>query len=95
VGHRGQALAPVVGAQVAVDPSQHLVGGGQAAGGLHHEGAVRAGVDHVELAEGADVVDPRVGAGVGQEQQPGVEAEGEAVGHPTSMPEPPDGPFRT
>ena len=55
----------------------------------------RRPVDVLFGEEGDDVVDPRVGAGVGQEQQPGVEAEGEAVGHPTSMPEPPDGPFRT
>ena len=40
-----------------------------------------AGAQHVQLAVGADVVDPGVGAGVGQEDQPLVEAEGHAVGH--------------
>ena len=39
------------------------------------------GPEHVQLAVGADVVDAGVGARVGQEDQPLVEAEGQAVGH--------------
>ena len=40
-----------------------------------------AGAQHVQLAVGADVVDPGVGAGVGDEDQALVEAEGQAIGH--------------
>ena len=61
-----QALARAGGRQVAVDPRQHLMGGGQAAGRLQHEGPVVAGVQHVQLAVGPDVVDAGVGAGVGR-----------------------------
>ena len=39
------------------------------------------GLEHVQLAVGADVVDAGVGAGVGEEDESVVEAQGEAVGH--------------
>jgi hypothetical protein len=35
--------------------------------------------DH--LAEGTDLVEPGIGAGVGQEHQPGIEFDGDAVRH--------------
>ena len=67
--------------EIGVDPVEHLLGGGQGAGGLEQEHAVAAGAQHVQLAVGADVVDAGVGPGVGEEDEPLVEAEGEAVGH--------------
>ena len=84
--HRRQALAGAGVGEVAVDARQHLVGGGQAAGRLQHEDAVVAGVQHVELAVRPDVVDAGVGAGVGQEDEAGVEAHREAVGHGDRLP---------
>jgi hypothetical protein len=41
---------------------------------------------HVQLAERADVVDAGVGAGVGQEDESGVESHREAVGHGARLP---------
>ena len=48
---------------------------------MQHEQTVVAGAQHVQLAVGADVVDAGVGAGVGEEDEAFVEAEGHAVGH--------------
>ena len=78
---RGQALAgPGVG-QVLVDAVEHLLGGGQVARRLQHEDPVGVGLEEVHLAVRADVVDPGVGAGVAQEDESLVEADGQAVGH--------------
>ncbi len=46
----------------------------------HHEAVARLLVDD-HLAEGADLVKTGVGAGIGQEHQPGIEFDGDAVGH--------------
>ena len=46
----------------------------------HHE-AVAGLLVNDHLAEGADLVQPRVGAGVGQEHQSGIEFDGDAIGH--------------
>ena len=77
----GEALVLAGICQVLVDAVEHLLGGGEVAGGLQHEGAVGAGVDHVELAVVADVVEPGVGARVGHEDQGFVESQCEAIGH--------------
>ncbi len=77
----GERLASVVGAQVAVDPIEHLLGGGQVACRLDHECPVGGRAQNVHLAVQADVVDPGTGARVGQEDDAVVEAKGEAVGH--------------
>ena len=77
---RGQALARRL-AEVAVDAVEHLLGRRQVAGRLEHEDPVGRGPEHVQLAVGADVVDAGVGAGVGEEDEALVEAQGEAVGH--------------
>jgi hypothetical protein len=46
-----------------------------------HEDPVRGRLERVQLAVGADVVDPGVGAGVGQEDEAVLEAERDAIGH--------------
>ena len=79
--HRGEALTVPRLVHVLCDPVEHLLGGGEVAGRLQHEGAVRPGVDHMELAVGADVVEPGVGSGVGDEEQGVGEARRKAVGH--------------
>ena len=76
-----QALVVAGRGEVGVDAVEHLLGGGEAAGRLEHEHAVGRRAEHVQLAVGADVVDAGVGAGVGEEHEALVEAEGEAVGH--------------
>ena len=81
VRHGRQALVVAGRGEVGVDAVEHLVGGGQRACRLQHEQPVVAGPQHVQLAVGADVVDAGVGAGVGEEDQALVEAEGHAVGH--------------
>ncbi len=81
MGDRGQALLLAGMRQVLGDPVEHLLRRGQVARGLHHERAVGPGVDHVQLAVGADVVEAGIGAGVGDEDQGVFEAQGEAVGH--------------
>ena len=47
---------------------------------MHHEAVARPLVDH-HLAEGADLVEPGVGARVGEEHQAGVELDAYAIGH--------------
>ena len=61
---------------VALDAGEDLVRGGQTAGRLQHEHEVGRRTEDVQLAVGPDVVDTGVRAGVGEEQQSGVEAEG-------------------
>jgi len=46
----------------------------------HHEAVARLFIDH-HLAERADLVQTGVGAGIGQENQSGVEFDGDAVRH--------------
>jgi hypothetical protein len=46
----------------------------------HHEAVARLLVDH-HLAERADLVQSGIGAGVGQKHEPGVEFDGDAIGH--------------
>ena len=75
-----QALAGV-GTRGPADAVEHLLGGGQASGGLDHEDFVGGGLDEVQFPVGADVVHAGVGPGVGQEDQPLVEPQGQAVGH--------------
>ena len=77
----GQALVLPGRLEVLLDAVEHLLGGGEAAGGLDDEDPVRGRLEHVQLAVGADVVDAGVGAGVGEEDESLVEAHGEAVGH--------------
>ena len=79
----GQALAGV-GVQVSPDPVEHLLGGGEAPGGLDDEDLLGSGLDEVEFPVGADVVDAGVGPGVGQEDQPLVEPQSQAIGHGAS-----------
>ena len=67
--------------QVALDPVEHLVRGREAAGRLEHEQPVIGRPQDVQLAEGADVVEAGVGAGVGQEDETLVQSECEAVRH--------------
>ena len=78
---RRQGLAPVGCGQVAVDPIEDFLGGREVPGGLDHECPVGRALDHVHLAVGADVVDAGARAGVGQEDDPVVELDREAVGH--------------
>ena len=75
-----QALRGVVRGEVAPDAVQHLLGRRQAPGRLDHEEAVGGGLEDVHLAVRADVVDTRVGPGVGQEDQSLVEPQGQAIG---------------
>jgi hypothetical protein len=50
----------------------------------HHEAVARFFIDD-HLAKGADLVQTGVGAGVGQENQSGIEFDGDAVGHGESV----------
>ena len=53
-----------------MDAVKHLLRGREAARGLEHEDTVGGGSQHrVQLAVRADVVDPGVGAGVGEERE--------------------------
>ena len=76
-------LSTPVGGEVAVDAIEHLLRRGEVAGRLEDEEPIRRRLDHVQLAVRADVVDARVGAGVGQEDERVLEPEGQAVGHRT------------
>ncbi|MPN20523.1 hypothetical protein SDC9_167902 [bioreactor metagenome] len=59
----------------------YRLGDGQIACRLqHHEALARLLIQH-DLAEGADLVESGIGAGVGQKHQAGVELEGDAVCH--------------
>ncbi|MNE79892.1 hypothetical protein D3C80_1764170 [compost metagenome] len=64
------------------------LGGGQVAGALQHYHPVLPG-EEVQLAEGGDVVHPRIGARVGGEDDAILQAHGDAIGHgraPASTP---------
>ncbi len=70
----------------------HRLGDAQVAGReQHHEAVTRTLVDH-HLAEGADLVEAGVGAGIGQEDQSGIELDGDAVRHGGTVGEKAKGP---
>jgi hypothetical protein len=77
----GDGLAIVVLELLDLQDLAHRLRDAQVAGRQqHHEAVARLLVDD-HLAEGADLVQPGVGARVGQEHQSGVEFDGDAVGH--------------
>ena len=82
--HRRQVLVLARARQVALDAVEHLLGRRQAARRLEHEHPVGRRGDDVQLAIGPDVVDPGVGAGVGEEEEALVQSHGEAIGHVVS-----------
>jgi hypothetical protein len=53
----------------------------QASGRLDDEHPIGGGPKHMQLAIAANVVDPRVGPGIGREHESVVESEGQTVGH--------------
>ena len=65
--------------EVALDPVEHLLGGGQVAGRLDEERAVLGRLEHEQLPVGADVVDAGVGAGVRQQDEALVEGNRGAI----------------
>jgi hypothetical protein len=81
VVHGGERLVVARRGEVAVDAVEDLLRGREVPGGLDDEQAVVAGLHDVQLAVRRDVVDAGVGARVGQEDEPLVETQGEAVGH--------------
>ena len=70
-----------LGVRLAVEDVDHALGHGEVAGGQHHDHAVVLLLVDAHLREGRDVVHARVGARVGGEDHPGVEADGDAIGH--------------
>ena len=70
--------------EVAFDHVEHLLRRRQVAGRLQHEQAVGRGLQDMQLAICADVVDAGVGARVREEDQTFVESKGEAVRHMNS-----------
>ncbi|MFM7649155.1 MAG: hypothetical protein ACKO50_14040 [Cyanobium sp.] len=75
----GARVVPLV--QVALDPVEHRLGGGQVARRQQHEQPVGCRLEHMHLAVGGDVVHPRIGARIGGEYQARVQQKGHAVGH--------------
>jgi hypothetical protein len=67
--------------EIAADPADHLLGGGQIAGRQQHEQPIRRRLEHIELAVGGDVVDPGIGAGIGDQHQALLQPVANAVGH--------------
>jgi hypothetical protein len=59
----------------------HGLGDGEIAGALQHHDALARALEHGSLAEAVDLVDARTGAGVRQEDEPGVEQHADAVRH--------------
>ncbi|SVK46966.1 Uncharacterised protein [Acinetobacter baumannii] len=59
------------------------LGGRQVAGALQHQRAIAVLLEHVQFAEGGNMVHPGVGARIGRKDQPGRQTHGHTVGHTT------------
>jgi hypothetical protein len=53
----------------------------QVAGGHEDHQAIARILEHAHLARSGDMVDTRIGTGVGEKNQAGIEAQGNAVSH--------------
>ena len=85
VAHCRQALVVTRLVEVAFDHVEHLLRRRQVAGRLQDEQPVGCGLEDVQFAIRADVVDAGVGTRVRQEDQTFIESKGEAVRHVNSM----------
>jgi hypothetical protein len=59
----------------------HGLGDGEVAGREQHQDPLTRLVEGGHFAEGVDLVDPGVGPRIGQEHQPGVHQQADAVSH--------------
>ena len=76
-----ESVSAVGDGEIAVDAVEHLLRRREVAGGLDHECPVRRWLADVELPIDADVVDAGARASVGEEHDPVVEPDGQAVCH--------------
>lgn len=84
VGHRPQALTPVLGRHDLPQHGHQLLGDRQVARTHEHHHPFAGALEDAHLAEGIDVVDTGVGTGVRQEHHTGIEKHADAVGHGNS-----------
>jgi hypothetical protein len=71
----------VLGQLLDLQDLAHRLRDAQVAGRQQHHEAVARLLVHDHLAEGADVVQPRIGARVGQKDESGVEFDADAISH--------------
>ena len=60
---------------------------GKVAGGRDGDGALARHLEAVKLLEGGDIVETRIGAGIGHHDQPFVHQQSDAIGHSPMSPD--------
>ena len=71
----------LLGTDARAEQAYHALGGGQIAGGLQHQHPFPLLMENVQLFKSGNMVDARVGAGVGSKHQSIRQAHGHTVGH--------------
>ena len=71
---------------VTPDLRDHGLRGGQVAGRQQHELALAGDAEAVHFAVGTDIVNARVGTGIGNKHNAGFKADGQAIGHDLTGP---------
>jgi hypothetical protein len=67
--------------ETTVDAVEHLLGRGQVAGRHQDDDPVARALEDGRLAEGVDLVHPRIGAGVGKKHEARIQQHCHAIGH--------------